>query len=133
VTAGDVWLFDPSTRVLASGDLVTLPAPLFDTACPARWSAALGRLAQVNFKTLIPGHGAPMQGKDFAIYRRAFDRLLACANGKETKQVCIDGWMHDADPLIPASDRALARSLLDYYVDGSLRGDPKQAKKLCSA
>jgi len=133
VTAGDVWLFDPATRVLASGDLVTLPAPLFDTACPARWSKALGRLAQIEFKTLIPGHGAPMQGKDLAIYRRAFDRLLACANGKDAKQVCIDGWMHDADALIPARDQALARSLLDYYVDGSLRADPKQAAKLCSA
>jgi hypothetical protein len=32
VTAGDVWVFDPATRVLVSGDLVTLPAPLLDTA-----------------------------------------------------------------------------------------------------
>jgi glyoxylase-like metal-dependent hydrolase (beta-lactamase superfamily II) len=133
VTAGDVWLFDPATRTLASGDLVTLPAPLFDTACPARWSAALVRLAQVDFKTLVPGHGAPMSGKDFGVYRRAFDRLLVCASGKEAKPVCIDGWMHDAAALIPAGDEKLARSLLDYYVDGSLRGDAAQMRKLCSA
>jgi len=133
VTAGDVWLFDPATRVLASGDLVTLPAPLFDTACPARWNAALGRLAKIDFKTLVPGHGAPMQRNDFAIYRHAFDRLLACAHGKESKQTCIDGWMHDANALIPATDEALARSLLDYYIDASLRADPAQAKKFCAA
>ena len=35
VTAGDVWVFDPKTRVLAAGDLVTLPVPFLDTACPA--------------------------------------------------------------------------------------------------
>lgn len=133
VTAGDVWLFDPATRVLASGDLVTLPAPLFDTACPARWSAALGSLAKIDFKTLIPGHGASMQRKDFVTYRRAFDRLLACARGKEAKQVCADGWMRDAKPLIPEADEALARSLLDYYIAASLRADPAQAKKLCAA
>jgi glyoxylase-like metal-dependent hydrolase (beta-lactamase superfamily II) len=133
VTAGDVWLFDPATRVLASGDLVTLPAPLFDTACPARWNAALERLATIDFKTLIPGHGAPMQAKDFAIYRRAFDRLLACAHGKQAKQVCVDGWMDEAKALIPAADEALARSLLDYYVDASLRTDPAQAKEFCAA
>src|SRR5262245_46240827 len=47
VTAGDVWVFDPQTRVLLAGDLVTLPAPFFDTACPRRWRAALSRLAGV--------------------------------------------------------------------------------------
>jgi glyoxylase-like metal-dependent hydrolase (beta-lactamase superfamily II) len=133
VTAGDVWLYDPKTRVLASGDLVTLPAPLFDTACPEHWRTALGRLAAVDFKTLVPGHGAPMRKADFAIYRRAFDGLLACGASAQPKQACIDGWMHEAAPLIPASDEKLARSLLDYYVDQSLRGDAQKREKLCTA
>jgi glyoxylase-like metal-dependent hydrolase (beta-lactamase superfamily II) len=131
VTAGDVWLFDPATRVLTSGDLVTLPAPLFDTACAEHWKDALGRLSDVDFKVLVPGHGAPMGRADLATYRRAFDRLLECAAGKSPKQVCIDGWMHDAEPLIPASDEKLARSLLDYYVDGNLRSDAAIKRKLC--
>jgi glyoxylase-like metal-dependent hydrolase (beta-lactamase superfamily II) len=131
VTAGDVWLFDPATRVLASGDLVTLPAPLFDTACATHWRAALGSLAAVDFKTLVPGHGAPMTRADFATYRHAFDRLLDCAAGKEPKQVCVDGWMHDADSLIPSGDQTLARSLLDYYIDGNLRSKPA-LEKLCA-
>ena len=74
-----------------------------------------------------------MTRADFAIYRHAFDRFLDCAAGKNAKQVCIDGWMHDADALIPASDQALARSLLDYYIDGNLRADPIQKEKLCTA
>ena len=132
VTAGDVWLFDPATRVLASGDLVTLPAPLFDTACAEHWKSALGRLAEIDFKVLVPGHGAPMGRADLATYRRAFDRLLECAAGKSPKQACIDGWMSDAAPLIPPGDDKLARGLLDYYVDGNLRGDAAQKAKLCS-
>jgi glyoxylase-like metal-dependent hydrolase (beta-lactamase superfamily II) len=133
VTAGDVWLFEPTTRVLASGDLVTLPAPLFDTACAEHWKSALGRLAEIDFKVLVPGHGAPMGRADLATYRRAFDRLLECAAGKSPKEACIDGWMNDAAPLIPAGDAKLARSLLDYYIDGSLRGDAAQKAKLCAA
>jgi glyoxylase-like metal-dependent hydrolase (beta-lactamase superfamily II) len=132
VTAGDVWLFDPATRVLASGDLVTLPAPLFDTACAEHWKSALGRLAEIDFKVLVPGHGAPMGHTDLATYRRAFDRLFECTAGKSPKEACIDGWMKDAAPLIPAGDTKLARALLDYYVDGSLRGDPAQNAKLCA-
>jgi glyoxylase-like metal-dependent hydrolase (beta-lactamase superfamily II) len=133
VTAGDVWLYDPATRVLASGDLVTLPAPLFDTACPENWRAALGRLAEVDFETLVPGHGAPMRKADLLIYRRAFDGLLACGASAQPKEACIDGWMRDAGPLIPASDATLARSLLDYYVGQSLRGDAQKREKLCAA
>jgi glyoxylase-like metal-dependent hydrolase (beta-lactamase superfamily II) len=132
VTAGDVWLFDPATHVLASGDLVTLPAPLFDTACPAHWRTALGSLAAVDFKTLVPGHGAPMTRAEFATYRQAFDQLLDCAAGKDAKQKCVDGWMRDAQTLIPTSDQALARSLLDYYIDGNLRADSKQGETLCA-
>jgi len=133
VTAGDVWLFDPASRVLASGDLVTMPAPLFDTACAAHWKDALDRLDKIDFKLLVPGHGAPMGRADLATYRRAFDRLLDCGASTSPKQACIDGWMHDAAPLIPAADEKLARSLLDYYIDGNLRGDAAQKRKLCAA
>ena len=55
VTAGDVWVFDPASRFLVSGDLVTLPVPFLDTACPARWKDSLDHLAAVDFKTADPG------------------------------------------------------------------------------
>jgi len=133
VTAGDVWVYEPSSQVLAAGDLVTLPAPLFDTACPERWRTALGDLDRVDFRMLVPGHGAPMHRAEFKTYRNAFDHLLACGASKEAKQACIDGWMRDARKLIPAADEALARSLLDYYIDGSLRADAEKTRKLCTA
>jgi len=132
VTAGDVWLFDPGTRVLAAGDLVTLPAPLFDTACPARWKAALAHLEKVDFATLVPGHGAPMTRAMVATYRKAFDNLLACAGGESTKDICIEGWMRDAKPLIAQGDEKLARGLLDYYLEGILR-DASKTGSLCRA
>lgn len=133
VTAGDVWVFDPATRVLAAGDLVTLPVPFLDTACPERWQAALAHLAAVDFATLVPGHGAPMDRAAFATYRRAYERLLACAAGDAPKSACIDGWLADAAPLLAGADPAFIRTLLDYYMDSSLRGDPQRRSKLCSA
>jgi glyoxylase-like metal-dependent hydrolase (beta-lactamase superfamily II) len=38
VTAGDVWVFDRQTRVLAAGDLVTLPAPFSTRPVPCTGS-----------------------------------------------------------------------------------------------
>jgi len=131
VTAGDVWLFDPATRVLVSGDLVTLPVPLMDTACPERWKSALARLAQRDFSVLVPGHGAPMQRREFDLYRVAFDRLLACAASALPKDACIEGWMKDASPLLSEESPKFVRSALGYYIDNSLRGDAARNAKLC--
>jgi glyoxylase-like metal-dependent hydrolase (beta-lactamase superfamily II) len=131
VTAGDVWLFDPATRILVAGDLVTLPAPFFDTACPEHWKGALDRLAGVDFEVLVPGHGPPLRRAAFDQYPNAFDRLLACAATDSAKAACIEGWVRDAGTLVPEEDRKLARSLLDYYLDTSLRADSTHTAALC--
>lgn len=130
VTAGDVWLFDPPTKVLVAGDLVTLPAPLLDTACPAQWQDALARLAQVPFTTLVPGHGAAMTRAGFDVYRTAFGRLLACGGGDDPKEVCVSGWLRDAASLLEGHDGSFTRSLVDYYV-GVLRSAPAVLAPRC--
>ncbi|HEX6832336.1 MAG TPA: hypothetical protein VF132_02280, partial [Rudaea sp.] len=133
VTGGDVWLFDPATRVLAAGDLVTLPVPFLDTACPVRWKTALDELAKTHFATLVPGHGKPMQRPQFETYRRAYSNLLACAAGKGEKSACIDGWVADAGDLLPDAEmRKFSKALLDYYMDNALRADPAKMAKLCN-
>src|SRR5262245_56483813 len=64
VTDGDLWLFDTKTAVAVIGDLVTLPAPFFETACPARWQTALDEVWAAPFRIAVPGHGAPMTRDD---------------------------------------------------------------------
>jgi glyoxylase-like metal-dependent hydrolase (beta-lactamase superfamily II) len=132
VTGGDVWLFDPKTKVLVAGDLVTLPAPLLDTACPARWKDSLDRLSRVGFTQLVPGHGRTMTRADFETYRAGFTHLLACGGGDRSKEECISGWLHDVSTLVPEKDQAFTRSLMDYYV-GVLRSDPAKIAKLCGS
>lgn len=131
VTAADLWLFDPSSKILIAGDLVTLPAPFLDTACPAGWSAALGRLAAVDFERLVPGHGPPMDRAGFERYRSAFDALLACASSGESVDRCTGGWIESAGDLIAPAERSLAKDLVDYYVAQVLRGDPAKRAALC--
>ena len=131
VTAGDVWLYDQKTRVLLSGDLVTLPAPLFDTACAPRWRAQLARLDAVGFETLVPGHGTPMNHAAFHRYRHAFDALLRCAAGSASVASCSDAWLHDAGNLVPTADAGLARNLLSYYTNQILRAPAARRDKYC--
>ncbi|MEP6548364.1 MAG: MBL fold metallo-hydrolase [Gammaproteobacteria bacterium] len=133
VTAGDVWVFDPKSRVLLAGDLVTLPAPFFESACPPRWRDSLASLEKAPFVRLVPGHGAPMQRKEFDVYRKAFSQLLDCAAGDSKKSDCVDGWITDAAVLIPSSkDVSYARTLIDYYIDNYLRNTSERIRKFCS-
>jgi glyoxylase-like metal-dependent hydrolase (beta-lactamase superfamily II) len=122
-TMGDVWVYDARTKVVAAGDLVTLPVPFLDTACPEGWSRALGTIAATDFTTLIPGHGAPMTRADFRRYSTAFDRLRSCA--ASGAKDCGDNWIADAGPLIPQPDQKRARGMIAYYVDVLRQSPPK--------
>jgi glyoxylase-like metal-dependent hydrolase (beta-lactamase superfamily II) len=127
VTGGDVWVYDATSQVLAAGDLITLPAPLLDTACPERWVHALERIAALRFRWLVPGHGAPLTRGQFVIYRESFERLLRCSASDALAQRCIDGWLSDAGGLFPREQQPLARSLMAYYVEHKLRA-PRAAQ-----
>lgn len=132
VTSGDAWLLDIETGVLAAGDLVTLPAPFLDTACPEDWRDALRELLEADFATLVPGHGPAMTLADVEHYAVAFDDLLACAASERSAAQCSDAWIDDVGSLFtPAEDAAYARALLSYYFDNHLRADRVNQGALC--
>ncbi len=118
-TAGDVWLFDPSSRTVAVGDLVTLPAAFLDTACPAGWRAALGEVWRTPFRRLVPGHGPVMDRKLFAAYRSAFDSLIDCAAGQSPKAACAAAWTQAVRPMLGTDVIDLRRSqaMTESYID----------------
>lgn len=131
VTAGDLWVFDPQTRTLAAGDLVTLPVPFLDTACTAGWQSALRDIDALPFERLVPGHGAPMDRAGFATWRRAFEGLLACAASTGPASACADGWIHGLGDLLPAAHHGLARSMIGDYFEDLLRAPPAQRDRHC--
>ena len=118
-TAGDVWLYDPATQVAIVGDLVTLPAPFLDTACPDGWQRALGEVAASKFEKVIPGHGAPMNRAQFESYRAAFAGFVACAASTSAKEACSAQWAEAVQPLLDteAKERQRAEAYAAYYVD----------------
>lgn len=122
-TAADLWLYDRATRIAVVGDLVTLPAPFLDTACPEGWRQALGEVAATPFTTLVPGHGAPMTRAQFATYRAAFEAVLDCAATEAAPSVCAAAWTEAVTPLLENDERGLraARAMTDYYVAQVLR------------
>jgi glyoxylase-like metal-dependent hydrolase (beta-lactamase superfamily II) len=64
-TAGHVSVFDPSTGTLVAGDALRTTDGLAGsdpqyTADAAQAAASIKRLAALNVKTILPGHGDPL-------------------------------------------------------------------------
>lgn len=131
VTAGDIWILDRPTRVLIAGDLVTYPAPFLDTACPARWKAALDRISRVQFRYLVPGHGPVIDPLTFEHYRSAFGHLLDCGASEKEPSACADRWLRDVGDVVPASNHAFTTEMIEHYVTNHLRGDAEPNARLC--
>jgi len=117
-TAGDVWLYDEQSRVAALGDLVTLPAPFLDTACPEGWKTALRLVAATPFEVAIPGHGPPMSRAQFLLYQDAFEAFIDCSKSARPGDECASGWTDSVRPLLADDplEPKQARGMAAYYV-----------------
>ena len=132
VTDADVWLFDAPSGVAVLGDLVTLPAPFFETACPAQWREELDEVSNLPFDTAIPGHGEPMTPAQFQVYRVAFNSFMDCVEGATAPAQCATAWQSDIAPLIGNDERMrkMAFEYAQYYVDMLRENGGKSAECL---
>ena len=128
VSDADVWFFDKATKLAVIGDLVTVPVPYFETACPDRWRASLDEVWATPFETAIPGHGRPMTRTQFDTYRKAFGAFVSCVRSATAATECAAGYADGVGPLIgddPARHKAVADNAA-YYV-GYLRDNGGKA------
>lgn len=122
VSDADAWIYDPKTRVAVIGDLITMPVPYFETACPDRWKASLDEVLATNFETAIPGHGRPMTRAQVDVYAKSLAAFTACVRTDKPAAECSAVWVENASSLLgddPARRKAIAANM-DYYV-GYLR------------
>ena len=122
VTDADVWLYDPRTKIAVIGDIVTVPVPYFETACPDGWKVAMDAVWATSFDTVIPGHGKTMTRGQFDEYRKGFAPFIECVRSGAAASQCSAGWVAATSSLIgddEARRTAVARNM-DYYV-GYLR------------
>lgn len=123
VSDADLWIYDPSTRVAIIGDLVTLPAPFFETACPEGWRAVLDAVWETPFEIVVPGHGAPMRRGEFNLYRNAYSRFIDCVQSDSEAEVCAERWQVSAGRLLHTEQSSAAALQMARYYVGYLRSN----------
>ncbi|MEO8042182.1 MAG: hypothetical protein ABI646_06220, partial [Acidobacteriota bacterium] len=85
-TAGDAIIFLPKEKIIMTGDLVVHPVPYMFGGYPKDFGVTLRRLDQLDFETMVPGHGEVMRNEA----ARAYVRLLIDFIEAVTQQVSIE-------------------------------------------
>jgi glyoxylase-like metal-dependent hydrolase (beta-lactamase superfamily II) len=117
VTDADVWLYDRRNRIAVIGDLVTFPAPFFETACPQRWREALDEVWATPFRMAIAGHGEPMNREQFGAWRTAYGAFIDCVGSDAEPSACASAWAQ-ATAAFNGDERGQRRAagMAGYYV-----------------
>ena len=70
-TSGDIVVYLPREKVLATGDLVTAWVPGMNDGYPNEWIATLGEISKLSIESVIVGHGS-VSGKRVIEVQRSF-------------------------------------------------------------
>jgi cyclase len=81
-TPGDAIAYLPKEKILVAGDLLVHPIPYTYDGYPAEWAQTLQNMAQLDFETIVPGHGPVLHGKAYLylvsdLLKSAVDQLRA--------------------------------------------------------
>ncbi|HEY2905237.1 MAG TPA: MBL fold metallo-hydrolase [Vicinamibacterales bacterium] len=82
-TAGDAIAYLPKEKIVIAGDLVDSPVPFLGSGFPTEQIVTLKRLAELDFDTLVPGHGDVLEGKRFLQQEIAFLQAVVGAMNDE--------------------------------------------------
>ena len=85
-TAGDTIVYLPKEKILVSGDLVVHPVPYMFGGYPSDFVKTLGKLNQMDFQTIVPGHGEILrggQGREYIVLLAGFTNAVLAEVGKQ--------------------------------------------------
>jgi glyoxylase-like metal-dependent hydrolase (beta-lactamase superfamily II) len=85
-TAGDAIVYLPAEKIVMTGDLVVHPVPYFFGGFPAAFADTLRRLRELDFQTMIPGHGEILTAEKGRNYTRLLIDLLDLVTQEVAKE-----------------------------------------------
>jgi glyoxylase-like metal-dependent hydrolase (beta-lactamase superfamily II) len=83
-TEGDLVLWLPQERIVATGDLVVHPIPYGFGSFPGEWVDTLGDIAALDFELLVPGHGEVQRDRGYVELLRS---MLTALRGQAADAV----------------------------------------------
>jgi glyoxylase-like metal-dependent hydrolase (beta-lactamase superfamily II) len=117
-TDGDLYIYMPREKVVATGDAVVDWMPFLNDGYPEEWAQTVAALEKLEIVQLIPGHGEPAPKTHLAFFRGYLTDLVAAV-----KKAAADGATLDemktkvADELAPKYEKGMSRYPVGQYRD----------------
>jgi len=73
-TEGDIVMWLADEKIVSTGDLIVLPSPYAFNVPPRAWAGTMRKLNQLEYRTLVPGHGSVQYDPSYV------DLLIAVAD-----------------------------------------------------
>jgi len=123
-TDGDVVVYLPAEKVIATGDLLHGWMPYMADSHPYDWIRTLEAAAALDFDQVIPGHGDVLAGKDrFRLWTRYFRDLM-----REAAEAYARGDTRaEAREKVAAALRPTYGGPFGHYFDESIAGNVDKA------
>jgi len=124
-TAGDLVVFLPKERILATGDLVVAPVPLVgsDQSRIGPWISSLDQIVEIQPAVIVPGHGPVMRDLSYVqqmarMFRAVQEETSAAVSRGETLEQAQKSIHLEAFQREFAGDSSLRATLFRNYVAG---------------
>jgi glyoxylase-like metal-dependent hydrolase (beta-lactamase superfamily II) len=89
-TVGDAVVYLPKEKILIAGDLVDSPVPYLEGGFPIEEVATLKKMEELDFETLVPGHGDVLKGKSFLRQEIGLIESVVEAMNREMARTSLD-------------------------------------------
>jgi cyclase len=89
-TDGDVFIYLPKEKVVATGDALIDWMPFMNDGYPEDWIQTLTALEQYDFTQIIPGHGAVLPKAHLAFFRGYLMDLIAAVKKAASDGASLD-------------------------------------------
>jgi glyoxylase-like metal-dependent hydrolase (beta-lactamase superfamily II) len=117
-TDGDVFVYLPAEKVVATGDALIDWMPYMNDGYPQDWIQTLNALEQYDFERIIPGHGEVAPKAHLAFFRGYITDLVAAVEKAAADGASLEEMkQHLPDRLAPKYENGMSKYPLGQYRD----------------
>jgi cyclase len=115
-TDGDVFIYLPKEKVVASGDALIDWMPFINDGYPEEWVETLNALEKYDFTRVIPGHGEVVAKDHLVFFRGYLTDLIAAVKKAAAEGASMEEMKKGvADQLAPKYEQAMSKYTLGQF------------------
>ena len=117
-TDGDLFIYLPKEKVVATGDALIDWMPFMNDGYPEDWVQTLTALEKLDFTHIVPGHGDVLPKSHLTFFRGYLTDLIAAVKSASAQGATLDEMKKTVgDQLAPTYERPMSKYPLGQYRD----------------